>query len=88
MTTVYTCADNGVTVNTFLVESDCDACLDGHITKKANRNLLAATLVPTAMLDMDIYYLIFNDIMGITNEQIDTEKANVTQYTKVVHILS
>jgi len=88
MTTVYTCADNGVTINTFLVEALCDACLDNLITTKANRNLLSAHSVPTAMLDMDIYYLTFNDIMGVTSAQIDTEKANVTQYTKVAKTLS
>ena len=82
MTTVWKVKDGETIVCVVMTEADADVCLTEKIQDKARENLLSNVGVPSGlMVNKGKLGRMCND-MNITTEQVDAEKANVTQYTK------
>ena len=82
MTTVWKIKDGETIVCVLMTEAEADDCLAQKIEDKARENLLSSAGVPSElMVHKGKLGRQCND-MGISTEQVDAEKANVTQYTK------
>lgn len=82
MTTVWKVKDNETVICVVMSEAEADECLTHKIQDKARENLLLNAGVPSGlMVNKGKLGRMCND-MNITTEQVDAEKANVTQYTK------
>ena len=82
MTAAWKIKDGETVVCVVMTEADADVCLTQKIQDKARENLLGAAGVPSGLMVNKGKLARLCDDMSITTEQVDAEKANVTQYTK------